>query len=62
MFAYPVQGDDLAHSGDPEAVVLCDHPCRKRYRPESEDIPEELHDIRLDGVVTESQLLRPLGE
>ena len=27
-----------------------------------EDIPEELYDIRLDGVVTESQLLRPLGE
>ena len=27
-----------------------------------EDIPEELHDIRLDGVVTESQLLWPLGE
>ena len=27
-----------------------------------EDIPKELHDIRLDGVVTESQLLRPLGE
>ena len=27
-----------------------------------EDIPEELYDIRLDGVVTESQLLWPLGE
>ena len=27
-----------------------------------EDIPEELHDIRLDGLVTESQLLWPLGE
>ena len=27
-----------------------------------EDIPEELQDIRLDGVVTESQLLWPLGE
>ena len=27
-----------------------------------EDIPEELYDIRLDGVVTESQLLRPIGE
>lgn len=27
-----------------------------------EDIPEERHDIRLDGVVTESQLLWPLGE
>ena len=26
------------------------------------DVPEELHDIRLDGVVTESQLLWPLGE
>ena len=27
-----------------------------------EDIPEELYDIRLDGVVMESQLLWPLGE
>ena len=27
-----------------------------------EDIPEELHDIQLDGVVKESQLLWPLGE